>query len=500
MFQDMIRIYFNKIAIIQSFYGAFFRYMQEFIDPFIIASEAFTSLENEKLVKTDPVQNLIDYFEFLQFNYQIAEKGAVGSQKEIEKFVAQECTRYAKALKNTLTMNPGEENLDQYYAKIARLMDVVARENHETILDIKDEFGFHFDREGYVLAAETPRFSMYQVLPTKPGVEVDPNGKPILIFHPFVLGPNILAFLVGEGKSYVHAFANQGVPTYVRILKDITTSEAVQQMTPEEDALDSQYFCRLLNERHSRKVTINGFCQGGFMAILDILSGALDGLVDSLITCVAPMDGTRSLALVEYLEHLPQRFRDLSYAYKRLSNGNFVVDGKVMSWVYKLKSMEKEFPLVALFRDMGMTDENNNVFQMNKVAAALNHWIVYDRNDLPVNITRLSFDSYTTPVTPDGELPVTMFGKKLNFRDFQEKGMQWLLCYADKDDLVDRPAAIAPLDYIKEGIQVTVFPKGHGSIATSWSEETSQCALHKTFDHKGKTYEGPVYWHLKRNG
>ena len=84
------------------------------------------------------------------------------------------------------------------------------------------------------------------------------------------------------------------------------------------------------------------------------MSGELDGLVDAFITCVAPMDGTRSKALVEYLEHIPPRFRDLGYAGKTLPNGNRIVDGKVMSWVYKLKSMEREAPIFTYYRDLTM--------------------------------------------------------------------------------------------------------------------------------------------------
>jgi hypothetical protein len=88
----------------------------------------------------------------------------------------------------------------------------------------------------------------------------------------------------------VHCFANQGIPTYVRILKDIETTPAVQTMTGEDDAFDTRYFCEKVMARHNRAVTLNGFCQGGFIAMLDILSGELDGLVDALITCVAPLD------------------------------------------------------------------------------------------------------------------------------------------------------------------------------------------------------------------
>jgi hypothetical protein len=128
-------------------------------------------------------------------------------------------------------------------------------------------------------------------------------------------------------------------------------------MTGEDDALDTRYFCEILHKKHKLPVTLNGFCQGGVVAVLDIISGELDGLVDALITCVAPMDGTRSKALIEYLAHLPGRFRDLGYALKDLPNGNSVVDGKVMSWVYKLKSMDREAPIYTLYRDLMMFDD-----------------------------------------------------------------------------------------------------------------------------------------------
>ena len=59
----------------------------------------------------------------------------------------------------------------------------------------------------------------------------------------------------------------------------------------------TRFFCEKLMALHGRPVTLNGFCQGGFVAVADILSGELDGLVDALITCVAPMDGTRSKSL-----------------------------------------------------------------------------------------------------------------------------------------------------------------------------------------------------------
>ncbi len=58
-------------------------------------------------------------------------------------------------------------------------------------------------------------------------------------------GSGILAFLPSERKSYVHAFANEGVPTYMRVIKNIHDTEAVQVMTGEDDARDTAEFCRI---------------------------------------------------------------------------------------------------------------------------------------------------------------------------------------------------------------------------------------------------------------
>jgi len=128
---------------------------------------------------------------------------------------------------------------------------------------------------------------------------------------------------------------------------------------------------------------------------------------------------------------------------------------------------------------------------ISKTAAAINHWLIYDRTDLPVDITQMSFDSYTIPVTAEGTLPIKLFGRELNFKRLAAKNIPFLICYAKMDDLVDEPSALAPLDFIDA--EVTAFPKGHGSIATSWSDPSSACALHTRF---GDNQRGPVRFQL----
>jgi hypothetical protein len=183
---------------------------------------------------------------------------------------------------------------------------------------------------------------------------------------------------------------------------------------------------------------------------------------------------------------------------KELPNGNEVVDGKIMSWVYKIKSIDKEGPLLAFYRDLKMLGRTaGRETKISKTAAAINYWLLYDQRDLPRAITQLSYDSYTIPVAEDGTLPVKLFGRTLNFKRIEEKGINWLICYAEQDELVEKEAALAPLDYIDA--EVAAFPKGHASIATSWSIPTSDCALHTCFPGRDATcgdYRGPVRYQM----
>jgi hypothetical protein len=152
-----------------------------------------------------------------------------------------------------------------------------------------------------------------------------------------------------------------------------------------------------------------------------------------------------------------------------------------------------ETPLLAMWRDMMLVAHTNgNPDAISKTAAALNHWLLYERNDLPMEITRMSFAAYNMPIAGDGTLPVKMFGRKLNLKRMAEKQIKWLICYGLQDDLVEPQTALAPLDYFNA--EVTAFPKGHVAIATSWSHPESAYALHQRYE-KEQTV-GPVRFQL----
>lgn len=477
----------------QNYWLALLRYQMDFYFPMFKAMRYFNNVESLRIMTENPMDTVLQYTNLLQYNGEIFSLGQLNSLEAALDYHAADVRKAFSAWLNSFNGDQNGESLFDFIAHNAGATEIMAQRLPQEIKDIADEYGFHFERGGYELIAETDRFMLYQVLPTEKETEVRQDGKPILIVHPYVLGADILAFLPSENKSYVHCFANQGIPTYFRILKDIGKNPAVQAITLEDDIRDMKFFCEKIKERHGRTLTLNGYCQGGLITLANLLSGELDDLVDTHLTCVAPIDGTRSPGFAGFLGRLPQRFNDLAYGTKRLDTGNLVADGDLMSWVYKIKSIEDEAPLVTFYRDLAMIRNlEARGGKLSKTVAALNYWIFHQRHDLPIEITKLSFASYNTPISEDGTLPFRAFGRELNMKRIQEKKIPWLICYGESDRLVERNTALAPLDYVDA--EVTPFPKGHVAIATSWSLPTSEYALHMRFGEENT--RGPVRFHL----
>lgn len=470
------------------------KYQSDFLVPLCKAMGYFYQVEQDKFLTTPPLETTREYMELLRFNLDIAHAALLGSLEVAFDYHHLEYKKNLCLWLDRCSGGNGDGNILDLISNKAEIMKGIAHDFPQAIQDIRSEYGYHFEQGGYVKLDETDRYCLYQVLPSEKGVQVRDEGKPILIVHPYVLGADILAFLPGENKSYVHAFANQGIPTFVRILKDIETNPAVQSITLEDDILDTKRFCSVIREKHTQPITLNGYCQGGLVTLANILSGEVDGLVDAHITCVAPLDGTRSEGLGGFLQRLPARFNSLEYGMKILPSGNRVADGDLMSWVYKVKSISDEAPVISFYRDLSMFKMiQQKDGKLSKTVAALIYWLNYQRHDLPLEITKLSFASYSRPITKEGELPFTAFGRPLNLHDIEKKKVPWLICYGQSDALVEKETALAPLDFIQA--EVSPFPKGHVAIATSWSHPASEYALHTRFGDK-EQYRGPVRFQL----
>ena len=489
---EAMSIVTNMHSASQSYLAGLARYTTDFFIPCLISSHYFQQTESKRMLESPLADSVAAYLGLADNNLELIQRSTSGTLEMMTAYASLVMPEFFEAMGESCFLGD-HHKLARFTERQARLFNQVAQVYPQAIRDIEPEFGFHFESGTHPLVDETDRFRLYRVAPSAPGVEMRADAKPLLILPPYVLGANILGFLPGEQRSYAHCYANQGFPTYIRVLKEIDQAPALQVMTGEDDARDTRRFCETITKAHGKPVTLNGYCQGGFSGLCDLLSGELDDLVDAFITCVSPMDGTRSTGLAHFLERLPKRFNDLAYGTKKLANGNTVADGTLMGWVYKLKSIEHEIPAAAFFRDLIMfARQDGSNYTVSKTAAALNYWLQNERFDLPLEITKMSFASYNTPISSDGTLPVRLFGKKLNLARLRDKKIPWLICYGEHDDLVEKATALAPLDYIEA--ETSPFPKGHVAIATSWSHPDSAYALHTRYGDG--QYRGPVLFHM----
>ncbi|MBK8906946.1 MAG: metal transporter [Rhodospirillales bacterium] len=450
-------------------------------DSFMIAADiAFNAAAKNPL-------SWSELFQVAQHSQSLFSRGIMADQEQLSKFLWDQVEDILKATNNTFLDSEGE-TLEQYIRRQGDVMSAVADFNVQ-IEKIKDEFGFHFNTPGYELIAETPSFLMYQVLPNKQGVTVRSDLKPMLLVPPYMLGVNILAFLPLENKSYAHAFANDGIPTYVRVVKDIWETEAVQTMTPEDDCSQTADLCRKLVERHGQKTTLNGTCQGGYICLKNLLSGTLTGVCDTLISNVTPVDGTHSKAI----SGMPQLHSN--FVLSPMPNGNMVANGYLLSLGMRFVAIDRETPLITVLNLAKLQSATKG--NPGKTPAALYRWLRKERVHLPPATADMSSISFQQPITEDGTLPVKLFGKPLNIRDLAGLGVKWYQNYATKDDLVTPPCATAGNRFLDatDVIETVALPGGHVAILTS--PYSKSAPVNGVFtDAMGKSARGPVKFQL----
>ena len=453
----------------------------EFMDSCMIAAEiAFRASRHNRM-------SWQQLFDIAQHNQSLVTRGMMATHDKLSGYQWDQFAAGSTAMFNTLWGTDGEKFAD-FMRREADVMQLVANFS-EQVEKIGAEFGFHFESRYYELIAETDCFQMYQVLPIKDGVAMRADIKPMLLVPPYMLGEDILAFLPHEDKSYAHAFANAGVPTYIRVVKDIWETEPVQTMTPEDDCLQTLELCRKLFERHGRKVTLNGTCQGGYISLMNLLSGRLTAVCDTLITNVAPIDGTHSAAI----SGMPQMHDD--FILSPLPNGNHVANGYLLSLGMRFVAIDRETPLITVLNQAVLQKATGG--KPGKTPAALFRWLRKERVHLPPAIAAMSSCTFQKPVGPDGTLPVGLFGQPLNLKGLAALGIRWYQNYAIKDDLVTPACATAGNTFLAGSgvIESVAFPGGHVAILTS--PYAKKAPVDGSFiDAIGTPSRGPVKFQL----
>jgi len=458
------------------------REINEFNDNLFIAAHiAMTAARDNPL-------SMLETFEIMEHNVGMMRKGMAGAQGKMADYAFDQMEEATRAFLNTVLNSEGEK-LGGYMRREAEIMEAVAN-FHEQIEAIGDEFGFHFNTSAYKLVHETDAFELYQVLPLKEGVKVNEHLKPVILVPPYMLGVHILAFLPYENKSYAHSFANEGIPTYVRVVKDIMTNEKVQTMTPEEDCEQTRQLCaKVMELNDGKKVTLNGTCQGGYISLMNILSGKLKDVCDALITNVTPVDGTYS----EAISGMPTMHHDFTTT--TLPSGNKVANGYLLSLGMRFVAIDRETPLVKVLDQASLqraTDMNPG-----KTPAALFRWLLKERVHLPRAIANMSSHTFQDPIGDDGTLPVKLFDQPLNVKSLIDLKVPWYQNYAIKDDLVTPPCATAGNKFLEgwNGLESVAFFGGHVAILTS--PYGKKAPVNGTFkDANGKDSRGPVKFQM----
>ncbi|MCM8594913.1 hypothetical protein [Accumulibacter sp.] len=458
------------------------REVSEFNDNLLIAAHiAMTAAKDNPL-------SMLETVEILEHNVGMARKGLAGMQDKMADFAFDQVEEASRAFLNTVLNSEGEK-LGGYMRREAEIMEAVSNFN-EQIEAIADEFGFHFNTVNYKLVHETDAFQLYQVLPLKKGVEVRNDLKPVILVPPYMLGVHILSFLPYENKSYSHSFANEGIPTYVRVVKDILTDPKVQTMTPEQDCLQTLELCAKVKELNGgKKVTLNGTCQGGYICLMNVLSGKLQDVCDALITNVTPVDGTYSDAI----SGMPTMHHD--FITTTLQSGNKVANGYLLSLGMRFVAIDRESPLVKVLDQASLhraTDLNPG-----KTPAALFRWLLKERVHLPLAIANMSSCTFQQPIADDGTLPVKLFDQPLNIKNLVDLKVPWYQNYAVKDDLVTPACATAGNKFLEgwDGLESVAFFGGHVAILTS--PYGKKAPVNGAFtDANGKASRGPVKFQM----
>jgi hypothetical protein len=178
-----------------------------------------------------------------------------------------------------------------------------------------------------------------------------------------------------------------------------------------------------------------------------------------------------------------------------MPNGNMIANGYLLSLGMRFVAIDQETPLITVLNLARM--EKATKGHPGKTPAALYRWLRKERVHLPPAIADMSSITFQQPIAADGALPVQLYGKPLNLRDFAKMGVKWYQNYAMKDDLVTPPCATAGNKFLEgtDVVETVAFPGGHVAILTSpYSKKSPVNGMF--VDAKGNNVRGPVKFQL----
>ncbi|NOR23752.1 MAG: hypothetical protein GQ542_05045 [Desulforhopalus sp.] len=324
---------------------------------------------------------------------------------------------------------------------------------------------------------ETPHFNLFEITPDQDadkGLAGTPREKvkPMVFFLPAVLGSDVGALL--EEMNMLKYFANKGIPVYLADLKPIDTTEAVQNIGIDEYTADMALMTAKTTEKHGKPTTAVGYCMGGSLTTIAILSGEIKN-VDATFRIVAPGGGEGMFD--DLLALVPPEYSGTKAAQKELPSGNKIIDGLSLQRVISDVD-ETVLPATTQYLE-AITRTFKNVQKGKKGISEKGAAIQYYLNggpagrppNIPVGLTDMCFLLAHDKVADDGSTTIHIKGKQVNFRKLPEN-LRIVNFLGNKDNIARISDSVGPMhkhleDKYKRGqIQDVIKPVGHLAFAT----------------------------------
>ncbi len=164
----------NGVSASALYWSGILKYNTDFVDPMVRAYAHFVQEEFKRLEQSGHFPSAEDHEALFKRNAALAAIAWKAFADRAWEYHSKEYLRFLVSLIHTLEGDRGE-TVEQYTATLVEALHKLVVDLPQATRDIRAEYGFHFDDAGYAQIAETDRMLLYQVLPTDPGVRVNPG-------------------------------------------------------------------------------------------------------------------------------------------------------------------------------------------------------------------------------------------------------------------------------------------------------------------------------------
>jgi PAS domain S-box-containing protein len=141
---------YNQANSAGNYVAGFSKYLNDFMAPYLLATNYFSNAEMWKIPKTPPLEGLQSYSGLMQFNSELGGRALISSMKAMNDYGNMELKKGIDALFNTLFERNRDGRSDEaiiaFTERQALMTEMLVRGYPQAIKDIASEYGFGFER------------------------------------------------------------------------------------------------------------------------------------------------------------------------------------------------------------------------------------------------------------------------------------------------------------------------------------------------------------------